>query len=171
MVFTAIEQQFLTRQRLGRLTTIGPDGFPQVKPLGFIYNAELGTIDVTGFNMVQSAKYRNVQTNPHVALVADEMTEPSMSGVSFLEVRGLAENTVGSHDLQDHLDREIIRIHPRRIVSFNIDPANPGFASRTISSWTQPRQFARKYAQDAGEHSEECPSASRSTDRASCQTE
>lgn len=132
MVLTAIEQQFLARQQLGRLTTIGPDGFPQVKPLGFTYNSELGTIDVTGFNMVESAKYRNVRANPRVALVADEMTEPSMSGVRFLEIRGLAENTVGSHDLQGHLDREIIRIHPRRVVSFNIDPDRPGFASRTI---------------------------------------
>ena len=132
MVLTAIEQEFLARQHLGRLTTIGADGFPQVKPLGFTYNTELGTIDVTGFNMVQSAKYRNVRTNPRVALVVDEMTEPSMSGVRFLEIRGLAENTVGSHDLQGHLDREIIRIHPRRVVSFNIDPDRPGFSSRTI---------------------------------------
>jgi pyridoxamine 5'-phosphate oxidase family protein len=132
MVLTDIEQQFLARQHLARLTTIGADGFPQVKPLGFTYNSELGTIDVTGFNMVESAKYRNIQTNPKVALVADEMTEPSMSGVRFLEIRGLAENAVGSHDLQGHLDREIIRIRPRRIVSFNIDPSRPGFASRTI---------------------------------------
>jgi pyridoxamine 5'-phosphate oxidase family protein len=51
MDLTEIEQQFLTRQTRGHLTTIGPDGWPQVKPLGFTWNAELGTIDIRGFNM------------------------------------------------------------------------------------------------------------------------
>jgi len=35
-----------------------------VKPLGFTYNAALGTIDIAGFNMSRSAKYRNIQANP-----------------------------------------------------------------------------------------------------------
>jgi pyridoxamine 5'-phosphate oxidase family protein len=130
MTLTRAEQRFLARQARGHLATISPDGFPQVKPLGFTYNEALGTIDLTGFNMAASAKFRNVRANPHVAFVVDEVTAPTMEGAHFLEIRGLAETTAGPGDPAGHLAPEIIRIHPRRILSFNVDPDQPGFAAR-----------------------------------------
>lgn len=133
MTFSDAEVQFLHRQPRGHLATLGPDGIPQVKPLGFAYNPALGTIDIAGFNMAGSAKYRNVQTHPNVAFVVDEVTEASMEGAHFLEIRGVAVTAVGTHDLQGHLAPEIIRIHPRRIVSFNVDPDHPGFAARDLT--------------------------------------
>jgi len=132
MTFTAAETQFLARQTRGHLATVGPNGAPQVKPLGFAFNPTLDTIDITGFNMAASAKYRNIQSDPHVAFVVDEVTGESMEGVHFLEIRGVAETAIGTHDPQGHLAPEIIRIHPRRIVSFNVDPAHPGFESRDV---------------------------------------
>ncbi len=133
MTFTDAEQRFLARQGRGHLATIGPDGIPQVKPLGFTYNDALGTIDIAGYNMAGSAKYRNVRSNPHVAFVVDEVTAPTMEGAHFLEVRGNAETAVGAHDPGGHLAPEIIRIHPRRVISFNVDPDRPGFAARDIT--------------------------------------
>jgi pyridoxamine 5'-phosphate oxidase family protein len=130
MTLTPAEERFLTRQARGHLATVGSDGTPQVKPVGFTYNRALGTIDIAGFNMAQSAKYRNVQSNPKASFVLDEVTEPSMAGAHFLEIRGVAETAVGTHDLQGHLAPEIIRIHPRRIVAFNVDNDNPGFEAR-----------------------------------------
>jgi pyridoxamine 5'-phosphate oxidase family protein len=130
MTFTPAEVQFLERQPRGHLATVGPSGTPQVKPLGFTYNATLGTIDIAGFNMGSSAKYRNIQTNPKVAFVVDEVTEASVEGAHFLEIRGLAEAAVTTEDLQDHLPPEIIRIHPERIISFNVDPDHPGLTVR-----------------------------------------
>jgi pyridoxamine 5'-phosphate oxidase family protein len=124
------EQRFLVRQARGHLATIGLDGLPQVKPLGFTYNAALGTIDISGFNMANSAKYRNVRANPDVAFVVDEVTAPTMEGAHFLEIRGEAETAAGSRDPAGHLAPEIIRIHPRRVISFNVDPDHPGFAAR-----------------------------------------
>jgi pyridoxamine 5'-phosphate oxidase family protein len=132
VTLTDPEQRFLARQARGYLATIGPDGLPQVKPLGFTYNAALGTIDISGFNMASSAKYRNVRSNPHVAFVVDEVTASTMEGAHFLEIRGEADTTVGSRDPVGHLAAEIIRIHPRRVVSFNVDPDHPGFAARDI---------------------------------------
>ena len=132
MTFTPAEVRFLGRQPRGHLATLGPKGTPQVKPLGFSYNPMLGTIDLTGFNMSSSAKYRNVQVNQNVAFVVDEVTADSMEGAHFLEIRGVAETTTGTHDLQGHLAPEIIRIHPRRILSFNVDPDNPGFQARNV---------------------------------------
>jgi pyridoxamine 5'-phosphate oxidase family protein len=133
MTLTNAEQRFLARQARGHLATIGPDGFPQVKPLAFTYNTALGTIDITGWQMAGSAKYRNVRANPQVAFVVDEVTAPSMEGAHFLEIRGDAETAVGTHDLQGHLAPEIIRIRPRRVVGYNVDPDRPGFAARDIA--------------------------------------
>lgn len=139
MTFTDAEERFLARQSHGYLATIGPDGTPQVKPLGFSYNRALGTIDISGFNMARSAKYRNVRRNPKVSFVVDEVTEPTMEGAHFLEIRGLAETAAGQEDPSGHLDPEIIRIHPRRVVAFNVDPdhpvdpSRPGFDARDLA--------------------------------------
>ena len=37
--------RYLTDNSQGRLATVGPDGGPQNKPVGYRYNAELGTIE------------------------------------------------------------------------------------------------------------------------------
>ena len=71
MTFSDAELRFLARQPRGHLATLGPNGTPQVKPLGFTYNPALGSIDITGFNMSGSAKYRNVQANPNVSFNVD----------------------------------------------------------------------------------------------------
>jgi pyridoxamine 5'-phosphate oxidase family protein len=133
MTLNDAEQRFLARQPRGHLATVGPDGIPQVKPLGFTYNAALGTIDIAGINMAGSAKYRNVRANPRVAFVVDEVTAPDVEGAHFLEIRGAAETAIGPHDPTGHLAPEIIRIHPRRVIAFNVDPDNPGFAARDIA--------------------------------------
>jgi pyridoxamine 5'-phosphate oxidase family protein len=130
MILTDAEQRFLARQPLGRLATIGPDGTPQVKPLAFTYNAALGTIDISGWNMGASAKYRNIRANPRVALVVDEMTEASMEGAHFLEIRGVAEAATGSASADGHLAAEIIRIRPRRVIAYNVGPEQPGLQTR-----------------------------------------
>ena len=121
--------------RLGRghLATIAPDGRPQVKPRGFTYNAAEGTVDIAGMNMAASAKYRNVRVNPHVAFVVDEVTAPTYEGAHFREIRGEAETALGPQDPSGHLAPEIIRIRPRRIIAFNVDPARPGFAARDVT--------------------------------------
>lgn len=74
MTFTDAETAYLASQRLGRLATIQPDGSPQVKPVGFRYNPGRGTIDVTGFNMTTSQKFRNVRRNGRARLWS--MTSP-----------------------------------------------------------------------------------------------
>lgn len=135
MGLTDQEQLFLTRQTRGHLTTIGPDGWPQVKPLGFTWNAGLATIDITGFNMAGSAKYRNVAANPRVSFVVDTVTEENkMEGTHFLEIRGVAEQVTGVAPADPHLDPEFIRIHPVRVIAWNIGPDGPVFQARNLTS-------------------------------------
>jgi pyridoxamine 5'-phosphate oxidase family protein len=137
MALTEAERRFLAGQQHGRLATIAPDGTPQVKPVGFSYNPDLGTIDIAGFNMARSAKFRNVQSNPNVAFVADDVPAPDggAAGVRFLEIRGVAETVAappgpGQPATDGHLAPEIIRIHPRRVLAFNVDPDRPGLHTR-----------------------------------------
>jgi pyridoxamine 5'-phosphate oxidase family protein len=128
MKLTESEQLFLSAQHHGRLATISRNGAPQIKPVGFSYNETLGTIDIAGFNMAASAKFKNVQANPRVAFVADDVPAPEegAAGVRFLEIRGVAETVTdapgpGQPDSDNHLAPEIIRIHPRRVLAFNVD--------------------------------------------------
>ncbi|HEY2521267.1 MAG TPA: PPOX class F420-dependent oxidoreductase [Streptosporangiaceae bacterium] len=133
MALTQAEQKFLAQHRLGRLATIGPDGGPQVKPVGFAYNDELGTVDIYGHNMAQSAKYRNVGRQPLVALVVDNPTGVGPEA-QFLEIRGPAETTTGHAAPFPGAPAEIIRIHPQRVLGLNVDPDQPGLRTRDLEA-------------------------------------
>jgi PPOX class F420-dependent enzyme/OxyR family protein/uncharacterized protein (TIGR02246 family) len=123
--------QYLRSQSQGRLATIGGDGSPQNKPVGYRYNAELGTIDIGGFNMEASAKYRNVAKNPQVSFVVDDAIGEGPPGMRFVEVRGRAEAVVATTHSGE--SEALIRIHPSRIVSWNVGPGGGGFGSQDLS--------------------------------------
>ena len=88
---TQSELAYLESQPIGRLATIQKDGSPQVSPIGFRYNAELDCIDIGGFNMSRSAKYRNVARNGRVSLVVDDLASRDPWRVRCLEIHGEAE--------------------------------------------------------------------------------
>jgi len=126
---------YLSTQRHGRLATVAPDGTPHNKPVGFTYNAELGTVDIAGFNMESSAKYRNVAVNPAVAFVVDDILGDREGAAStrFLEIRGRAEQVVLDSPAMAGLSPQIIRIHPLRVISWNVDPEQPGMRTCDIA--------------------------------------
>jgi pyridoxamine 5'-phosphate oxidase family protein len=115
MPFTEAEIGYLATQRLGRLATAQPDGTLQVSPVGFRYNSELATIDIGGFEMAASRKFRNVADNGRAAFVVDDLPSVDPWRVRCLEIRGVAEA------LRPPGGDPFIRIHPRRIISFGID--------------------------------------------------
>jgi pyridoxamine 5'-phosphate oxidase family protein len=51
-----------------------------------------------------------------------------------MEIRGTAENATGPHDPTGHLAPEIIRIHPRRVLSYNV--GDPGLRVRDAGTAT-----------------------------------
>jgi len=124
MTFKQHELDFMASADLGRLATAQPNGTLQVSPVGFTYNAALGTIDVAGYHMSKSQKFRNVATNPNVAFVVDDIASRDPWRVRCLEIRGTAEQAEASAAVGaagDVLDTAIIRITPRRIIAFGID--------------------------------------------------
>ena len=110
MTFNDAETTYLASQRLGRLATIGPDGSPQVKPVGFRYNPALGTIDVTGFTMATSQKFRNVRRIGQAALVVDDIASADPWCVRFLEIRGTADAIPAPSGSSSLSDEALIRI-------------------------------------------------------------
>ncbi|MGV0745369.1 PPOX class F420-dependent oxidoreductase [Mycolicibacterium sp. XJ870] len=124
MTFKPHEIVFLREAELGRLATIQPDGTPQNSPVGFTFNEQLGTIDIAGYRMSHSQKYRNIAHNNRVAFVVDDITSRDPWRVRCLEIRGTAEQVqvpVAIGAAGDELDTAIIRITPRRIIGFGID--------------------------------------------------
>jgi pyridoxamine 5'-phosphate oxidase family protein len=123
--FRAHEIDYMKASDLGRLATMAPDGTLQNSPVGFSYNAELGTIDIAGYRMSSSRKFRNIATNPVVAFVVDDIASRDPWRVRCLEIRGTAEqaelDSAPTESNGDALDRSIIRITPRRIIGFGID--------------------------------------------------
>ncbi|HEX3974810.1 MAG TPA: PPOX class F420-dependent oxidoreductase [Solirubrobacteraceae bacterium] len=127
--------EYLTTQTHGRLATVSASGAPQNKPVGYRYNAALGTIDIAGFDMERSAKYRNVGVNPDVAFVVDDIVGEGSEGVRFVEVRGPAEHAVDpDRATSGGVSAHIIRIHPRRLVSWNIRPGHDGMYSEDLAA-------------------------------------
>ena len=115
MSFKAHEIAYLKSADLGRLATIQPNGTLQNSPVTFIYNEQLGTLDVHGYNLAKSQKFRNIATNNTVAFVVDDVFSHDPWRVRCLEIRGTAEQS------ENAKGEPLIRITPKRIISFGID--------------------------------------------------
>jgi len=108
------EIAYLEQADLGRLATLQRNGTLQNSPVGFGYNAELSTIDIAGYRMGSSQKFRNIAHHDTVAFVVDDIASRDPWRVRCLEIRGRAAQ-VG------HGDSALIRITPERVISFGID--------------------------------------------------
>ncbi|GHO62633.1 PPOX class F420-dependent oxidoreductase [Ktedonobacter sp. SOSP1-52] len=133
--FTETEIAYMQEQKLGRLATVDTRGNPHVVPVGFRYNSELDTIDVGGYNMGKSKKFRDAGRHGRAAFVIDDVLPPGQP--RGVEIRGRSEaiQQGGREILQnENVDAEFIRITPTHIISWGIDthPYRPN--SRKVSS-------------------------------------
>jgi pyridoxamine 5'-phosphate oxidase family protein len=118
-VFSEKQLNYLASQRLGRLATIDAGGLPHVVPLGWSYNPALDTIDVGGRDFARTKKFRNVQANPKVALVIDDVLPPWRP--RCVMVRGEAEALEEAASPRGEPLGPIIRIHPSQVISWGLD--------------------------------------------------
>ncbi|MDF0532348.1 PPOX class F420-dependent oxidoreductase [Tsukamurella sp. 8F] len=124
-MFTDYELEYLSGQHLGRLATAAPDGTLQVSPVGFGVNESLGTIDIGGYNMERSRKFRNVRDNGRVAFVVDDVYSTDPWRVRFLEIRGTGEALADPEDSRGHAGAgPIIRVYPARILTLALLPGD-----------------------------------------------
>jgi PPOX class F420-dependent enzyme/OxyR family protein len=113
--FDADELAYLLGEgRLGRLATVDAAGQPHIVPVGWSYNAELGTIDISGRSFAATKKYRNARANPRAAFVVDDVLPPWRP--RCVTVQGAAETIAAPPG-----GEAMIRIHPHTIVSWGLD--------------------------------------------------
>jgi pyridoxamine 5'-phosphate oxidase family protein len=133
MVFTDGELAYLRTQRLGRLATLTSDGTLQNSPVGFSVDADAGVINIGGRDLGNSRKFRNVAANGQVAFVVDDIASVDPWVVRCFEVRGVAEAMTGQTPASPYLSEELIRIHPRRIISWGMGADGSESSRRTIA--------------------------------------
>jgi pyridoxamine 5'-phosphate oxidase family protein len=123
-VFTDAELRYLMGGRqLGRIATVGVDGNPHVVPVGWIYNAASDTIDIGGYELERTKKFRDVARTGRAAIVIDDLESTDPWRPRGVEIRGRAEAIA--------LPTPLIRIHPERIVSWGLEG---GRSARTVAS-------------------------------------
>jgi pyridoxamine 5'-phosphate oxidase family protein len=136
--FSDREIEYLRGQRLGRIATVGAGGAPHVVPVGFRLSDDGGAIDVGGHGFARSKKYRDLQANPRIAIVIDDLVSVSPWTPRGVEVRGTAElhDSGGTERFGRGWDEAWIRIVPERVVSWGVEapPFTEGSRSaRSIS--------------------------------------
>ena len=131
--FTQKELEYLQNQRLGRLAVVNEAGEPHVVPVSFRYNPETDTIDIGGRNMPPTKKYRDVARGGVAAFVVDDVLPPWQA--RGIEVRGRAETLpTGGQEIMESFGPEIIRIYPRRIISWGREGTAYQSNSRTVGT-------------------------------------
>jgi pyridoxamine 5'-phosphate oxidase family protein len=114
------ELNYLRGQRLGRLATVDGRGRPQANPVGF-FLGEDGTIDIGGYSMDTTKKWRNIGGNPNVSLVVDDIASMDPWQVRGVEIRGVAEQVPGPHRFDAFVSQGVIRIRPYSVYSWGLD--------------------------------------------------
>ena len=117
--FSAAELDYLLgERRLGRLATVGADGTPHVVPVGWRYNPEEGTIDVSGRNFAATKKFRNVRENSKAAFVVDDVLPPWRPRSVMVQGHAEAIESTGAGE------GAMIRIAPERIFSWGLEASD-----------------------------------------------
>jgi pyridoxamine 5'-phosphate oxidase family protein len=93
-----------------------------VVPVSFRYNPDRDTIEIGGHGFATRKKFRDVQRNPRVAFVVDDVLSVVPWRARGIEIRGEAEvRETGGQQIMANFDPEMFRIRPRRIVRWGID--------------------------------------------------
>ncbi|MEN3221008.1 PPOX class F420-dependent oxidoreductase [Mycolicibacterium porcinum] len=123
MTFTPAELAYLREQPIGRLSTVGGAGDPQIRPVSVHLSPDEDGVDIVGHALASTQKWRNVLRNPQVAFIVDTVLSVRPPDARGIEIRGTATPLPGVGTTDGGLSGDIIRITPRRIISWALDGA------------------------------------------------
>jgi len=115
--FTSAEVAYLLSQPLMRFASASPTGRPDVAPVVFQIAGD--DIVTAGFDITRTVRYRNIQANPRVSVVVDDLASTDPWSPRGIKIIGTAviEHSDGSPRF---------RIVPEVIISWAINDTAPG---------------------------------------------
>ncbi len=136
--FTDKEIEYLRTQRLGRMATTGSDGTPHVAPVGFRLDSGAESIQIGGHGLSKSKKWRDLQANPKVAFVVDDLASTDPWRPRGIEIRGTAALHLEGGELVfgNGWDAAWFAVVPQRIISWGIEAltfSEGGRSSRSVT--------------------------------------
>lgn len=129
-VFSRPELDYLNAQHLGRLATVRADGSVQNNPVGFFIDG--ATIVIGGRALAGTHKFANVRHNGYVSLVVDDLASADPWAVRGIEIRGRAVTEEDVDPPVPYMSRDLIRIHPERIVAWGLGEGD-GMNGRNVN--------------------------------------
>jgi len=115
--FTVAELEYLKLQPLMRFASASLSGRPDVAPVVFEIDGD--DVLTAGFDITHTVRYRNVQSNPRVSVVVDDL-----ASVNPWSPRGI--KIIGTAVIEDVDGSPRFRISPEVIISWALNDTTPG---------------------------------------------
>lgn len=116
-IFTEAELAYLESQPLMRFASASADGRPDVAPV--IFSVDGDDIVTGGFDVARTVRYRNVQRNPRVTVVIDDL-----ASIDPWSPRGI--KIIGSAEIEEVEGAPRFRIRAETIISWALNDTSPG---------------------------------------------
>lgn len=116
-VFTAAEIEYLRTQPLMRFASASATGRPDVAPV--VFEVDGDDIVTGGFDITHTVRYRNIQNNPRVSVVVDDL-----ASINPWSPRGV--KIIGTAVIEETNGSPRFRISPEVIISWAINDTTPG---------------------------------------------
>jgi pyridoxamine 5'-phosphate oxidase family protein len=116
-VFTAAEINYLITQPLMRFASASTNGRPDVAPV--VFEVDGDDIVTGGFDITHTVRYRNIQNNPRVSVVVDDL-----ASINPWSPRGI--KIIGTAVVEENSGSPRFRISPEVIISWAINDTTPG---------------------------------------------
>jgi pyridoxamine 5'-phosphate oxidase family protein len=115
--FTPAEVLYLNTQPLMRFASASTTGRPDVAPV--VFQLEGNDIVTGGFDITHTVRYRNIQSNPRVSVVVDDL-----ASVDPWSPRGI--KIIGTAVIENSSGAPRFRISPEVIISWALNDTTPG---------------------------------------------
>ena len=115
--FTVAELEYLTSQPLMRFASASLNGRPDVAPVVFEIDGD--DVLTAGFDITHTVRYKNIQSNPRVSVVVDDL-----ASVNPWSPRGI--KIIGTAVIEDVDGSPRFRISPEVIISWALNDTTPG---------------------------------------------
>ena len=115
--FTVAELDYLASQPLMRFASASTSGRPDVAPVVFEIDGD--DVLTAGFDITHTVRYKNIQSNPRVSVVVDDL-----ASVNPWSPRGI--KIIGTAVIEEIDGSPRFRISPEVIVSWAINDTTPG---------------------------------------------